>query len=169
MTEAIIEQLLRTLASSRIAPAATQRVTQAPRHDRIPEEVGWRKRNSASRSVPGNGQNRKSGSRKPSGARRRSTSGRPSRIRAPKTPISPASSLVRSRRRGATTSSSNYFSVQPCNSAPQRPITNRMATTWVFERYGDCLRVQRQDVFGELRLVVWGPGFPDRIQVFDDE
>lgn len=44
-----------------------------------------------------------------------------------------------------------------------------MATTWVFERYGDCLRVQRQDVFGELRLVVWGPGFPDRIQVFDDE
>lgn len=44
-----------------------------------------------------------------------------------------------------------------------------MATTWVFERADECLRVQRQDVLGELRIVIWGSGMTDRIQVFEDE
>ncbi len=44
-----------------------------------------------------------------------------------------------------------------------------MATTWVFQREDECLRVQRQDVLGELGLVVWGTGVADRVRVFDDE
>ncbi len=44
-----------------------------------------------------------------------------------------------------------------------------MATTWVFERSGERLRVQRQDVLGELRLVMSAHRLRDRVQVFDDE
>ena len=44
-----------------------------------------------------------------------------------------------------------------------------MATTWVFQRGGEYLRVQRQDILGELRLVVWGAGVTDRVHVFEDE
>ena len=44
-----------------------------------------------------------------------------------------------------------------------------MATTWVFERGAERLRLQRQEVLGQLRLVVWGTEMPDRVQVFEDE
>jgi hypothetical protein len=44
-----------------------------------------------------------------------------------------------------------------------------MATTWVFERGAELLHVQRQDVLGELRLVIWGTNVDERTQIFDDE